>query len=126
MALMDAVDAVRAQLWAGRGGELLGPIAYLDTDGPIAPTRGEHKAGMDIWSSKGIWGYAPLIGSRANTKDVLSLVNRRGDAPSHHGAAQWMDRAVDLVAPHPPRVCLRRGHRLRADRTRAPVGRAGA
>jgi hypothetical protein len=106
VALMDVINAVRPRLWAGRGAELLGPIAYIDTDGTIAATCGQHKAGMDM-SYKGIWGYAPLIVSLANTKEVLYLVNRPGNAPSHHGAAAWIDRAIDLVAPHAPRVCLR-------------------
>jgi hypothetical protein len=75
-------------------------------DGTIAGTCGEHKAGMDI-SYKGIWGYAPLIVSLANTKEVLYLVNRPGNAPSHQGAATWIDKAIDLVAPHAERVCLR-------------------
>ena len=104
--LMEAINTVRPRLWTGRGRELLGPIAYLDADGTIAPTHGEHKHGMDI-SYKGIWGYAPLIVSLANTREVLYLVNRPGNAPSHAGAAQWIDKAIDLVAPHAERVCLR-------------------
>jgi len=48
VALMEAINAVRPQLWAGRGRDLLGPIAYIDADGTIAGTCGEHKAGMDI------------------------------------------------------------------------------
>ena len=104
--LMEAINAVRPKLWAGRGRDLLGPVAYLDADGTIAPTCGQHKAGMDI-SYKGIWGYAPLIVSLANTKEVLYLVNRPGNAPSHAGAADWIDKAIDLVAPHAERVCLR-------------------
>jgi Transposase DDE domain group 1 len=104
--LMDAVNTVRPALWAGRGAELLGPVAYIDSDGTIAPTCGEHKAGMDM-SYKGIWGYAPLIVSLANTKEVLFLVNRSGNAPSHCGAAAWIDKAIELVLPHAERVCLR-------------------
>ena len=105
-ALMEAINAVRPQLWAGRGRELLGPVAYIDVDGTIAPTTGAHKAGMDM-SYKGIWGYAPLLVSLANTKEVLYLVNRPGNAPSHKGCAPWIDRAIDLVAPHAERVCVR-------------------
>ncbi len=106
LALMEAINAVRSRLWAGRGRDLLSPIAYIDVDGTIAPTNGQRKAGMDI-SYKGIWGYAPLIVSLANTKEVLYLVNRPGNAPSHQGAAEWIDRAIELVSPHAPRVCLR-------------------
>ena len=106
LALMEAVNSVRPKLWAGRGADLLGPVAYVDTDGTIAGTYGEHKAGMDM-SYKGIWGYAPLIVSLANTKEVLYLVNRPGNAASQRGAAQWIGRAIDLVTPHAERVCLR-------------------
>ncbi len=105
-ALLEAINAVRPKLWAGRGKDLLGPIAYLDVDGTIAPTTGQRKQGMDM-SYKGIWGYAPLIVSLANTREVLYLVNRPGNAPSHQNAAEWIDKAIDLVAPHTPRVCLR-------------------
>ena len=103
---MDAINSVRPKLWGGRGRELLGPVAFIDTDGTIAATCGEHKAGMDM-SYKGIWGYAPLIVSLANTKEVLYLVNRPGNQPSHCGAANWIDKAIDLVLPHAQRVCLR-------------------
>jgi hypothetical protein len=105
-ALMEAVNTVRAKVWTRRGRDLLGPVAYIDIDGTIAPTNGRRKQGMDM-SYKGIWGYAPLIVSLANTKEVLYLVNRSGNAPSHAGAAGWIDKAIDLVAPHAPRVCLR-------------------
>ena len=104
--LMEAINAVRPKLWRGRGKDLLGPIAYLDADGTIAPTYGECKAGMDI-SYKGIWGYGPLILSLANTKEVLYVVNRPGNVPSHTDAACWIDKAIELVKPHAPRVCLR-------------------
>jgi hypothetical protein len=104
--LMECINEVRPKLWRGRGRQLLGPIAYLDTDGTIVETYGEQKNGMDI-SYKGVWGYAPLIITLANTKEVLYVVNRSGNATSHQGAAGWIDRAIDHVAPHAERVCLR-------------------
>jgi hypothetical protein len=106
IALMDAVSSVRPQLWRGRGRNLLGPVAYIDVDGTIVPTTGAYKQGMDI-SYKGIWGYAPLLVTLANTREVLFLVNRPGNAPSHQDAAGWIDKAIDLVTPYAPRVCVR-------------------
>jgi hypothetical protein len=44
--------------------------------------------------------------SLAGTRGVLYVVNRPGNAPSHQGAAEWIDKAIDLVAPHASRVCL--------------------
>ena len=106
LTLMESINTVRSKLWTGRGADRLWPIAYLDIDGTIASTYGECKAGMDI-SYKGIWGYAPLILSLANTKEVLYLVNRPGNAPSHQGAADWIDKALAHLLPHTPRVCMR-------------------
>lgn len=104
--LMEAINSVRPKLWRSRGQDLLGPMTYIDADGTHAPTHGVKKAGMDI-SYKGIWGYAPLIISVANTKEVLFVVNRPGNVPSHTGAARWIDRAIEIVIPHSPRICLR-------------------
>jgi hypothetical protein len=104
--LMESINAVRPKLWRGRGAELLGPITYMDIDGTIAPTGGKFKEGMDI-SYKGIWGYAPLIVSVANTKEVLYVVNRPGNAPSHKGAAEWINKGLELLAPHTARICMR-------------------
>lgn len=106
VALMDAVNTVRPQLWTGRAADLLGEVTYLDADGTIVPTTGQLKQGMDI-SYKGIWGYAPLLITLANTREVLYLVNRPGNAPSHLDAAGWIDKAIALVTPHAKRVCLR-------------------
>jgi hypothetical protein len=104
--LMEAINSVRPKLWTGRAADLLGEVAYLDVDGTIVPTTGQLKQGMDI-SYKGIWGYAPLLITLANTREVLYLVNRPGNAPSHTDAAGWIDKAIALVAPHTKRVCVR-------------------
>jgi Transposase DDE domain group 1 len=106
VALMDAINSVRPRLWQGRGADLLGEVCYLDVDGTIVATTGELKQGMDI-SYKGIWGYAPLLITLANTREVLYLVNRSGNAPSHADAATWIDKAIALVAPYAKRVCVR-------------------
>ena len=106
VALMDAINSIRPALWRGRGADLVGEVVYLDADGTIVPTTGECKQGMNI-SYKGIWGYAPLLITLANTREVLYLVNRPGNAPSHLDAATWIDKAIALVRPYAKRVCLR-------------------
>lgn len=105
LSLMEAINEARQRVWRKQPKKLLSR-AILDIDGTIAPTLGQCKAGMDI-SYKGIWGYAPLIVSLANTKEVLFLVNRPGNAPSHDGAGPWIDRAIKLVQSHASQVHLR-------------------
>lgn len=71
-------------------------LALIDVDGTIAPTTGECKEGMGL-SYKGEWGYAPLIVSLANTREVLFAVNRPGNAVSHAKAHPYLASAIDLV-----------------------------
>jgi len=105
MDLMDAINAARQRVWNQQPEGFLAR-AVIDVDGTIAGTLGECKGGMDI-SYKGIWGYAPLIVSLANTQEVLYLINRPGNAASHDGAGPWIDRAIALVQPTAGQVHLR-------------------
>lgn len=105
LALMEAINAARQRVWREQPENFL-EEAVIDVDGTIAGTLGECKQGMRM-SYKGIWGYAPLITSLANTKEVLYLVNRPGNAASHQGSAEWIDRSIDLVKPHAKSIFVR-------------------
>ena len=103
--LLEITNTVRQGVWRQQPGDFLRE-ALIDTDGTIARTFGECKGGMAL-SYKGIWGYAPLVVSLANTNEVLYLVNRPGNVVSHEGCVPWIDRAIKLVAPHAGQITLR-------------------
>ena len=103
--LMEIINTVRERVWEQQPKGFLDD-AIIDVDGTIAGTYGECKEGMSL-SYKGIWGYSPLIISLANTKEVLNLVNRPGNAVSHEGCVPWLDRAIELVGRHAGRITLR-------------------
>jgi hypothetical protein len=106
--LIDIVNDVRKGVWARQPASFFDQ-ALIDMDGTLVPTAAECKAGIDI-AYNGTWGYHPLVVSLANTGEVLSVVNRPGNRPSHDGAAAEVDRAL--------RVCLEGGFRsvlLRGD-----------
>src|SRR6266849_7854228 len=105
VALAECINRARLAVWKVQPEGFL-KEAFIDVDGTIAQTYGECKEGMDI-SYKGIWGYAPLIVSLANTKEVLYLVNRPGNAVSHSGSVEWIDRAVELVGQVAGSVTIR-------------------
>ena len=104
-ALQETINETRAKVWALQDSSF-GKEAIIDVDGTIAGTTGECKEGMDI-AYNGIWGYAPLIVTLANTNEVLYLVNRPGSRPSSDGAAEWLDLAIDRVTPVFKKVWLR-------------------
>jgi len=106
--LQDTYDQVRLRVWAAQPPEFFAQ-AIVDFDGHLVETTGECKEGMDI-AYDGTWGYHPLLVSLANTGEVLRIVNRSGNRPSHEHAAAEADRAIAL--------CLRGGFRqvlLRGD-----------
>jgi hypothetical protein len=108
LTLLDIFDDARINVWARQAAPFF-EQATIDMDGTLVGTTGECKHGMDI-AHDGTWGYHPLVLSLANTGEVLGLVNRSGNRPSHEGAAAQVDRALA--------VCFRGGFRkvlLRGD-----------
>jgi len=103
--LMEAINTTRQRMWKKQPRGFLSQ-AFIDIDGTMAPTLGQCKGGMAL-SYKGIWGYAPLIISLANTREVLYLVNRPGNVVSHEGCVPWIERAIELVRLHAGEITLR-------------------
>jgi Transposase DDE domain group 1 len=106
--LQDIFDDVRIGVWQRQPATFF-ELAILDVDGTLTETSGNCKQGMDI-AYDGTWGYHPLVVSLANTREVLRLLNRSGNRPSHEGAAEALDRAMA--------TCFRGGFRkvlLRGD-----------
>jgi hypothetical protein len=106
--LQDVIHQTRLKAWAEQPADFF-TLACIDMDGSLVETTGQCKHGMDI-AYDGTWGYHPLVLTLANTGEVLTIVNRSGNRPSHEGAAAEVDRCLE--------VCFRGGFRkvlLRGD-----------
>lgn len=108
MLLMEAVNDVREIVWQKKAA--VDPAffdeAIIEVDGSITETLGECKGGMDM-SYKGIWGYAPLVVTLANTREPLYIINRPGNVTSSRDAALWIERAIRRVAKFFKKVTVR-------------------
>jgi Transposase DDE domain group 1 len=106
--LQDIYDDARIGVWKQQPAAFF-EQAVIDADGTLVATDAQCKDGVDI-AYEGTWGYHPLIVTLANTGEVLRIVNRPGNRPSHEGAAAALDRAAA--------TCFRGGFRkvlLRGD-----------
>jgi hypothetical protein len=102
---MSVKNTIRKKIWEKQPTSFK-KMAIINVDGTISETYGECKQGMDI-SYNGKWGYAPLIISLASTREVLYVVNRSGNAPSHLDSANWLDKTLDLVSDSFEKVYIR-------------------
>ncbi len=84
----------RLKAWARRPAEFFA-CARIDADGTLVETSAECKQGVDL-SYKDLWGYHPLVLTLANPGEVLRLVNRSGNRPSHEGAAALFDESIAM------------------------------
>jgi hypothetical protein len=103
----DICNDTRLQAWADQPADFFAQ-ARIDLDGTLVGTHGQCKQGIDI-AYNGTWGYHPLVVSLANTGEVLSILNRPGNRPSHEGAAAEVDRAIQLCRSAGFRQVLLRG-----------------
>ena len=122
--LQDVFDQTRLKVWNQQPSDFFDE-AVLDIDGTLVATGAGCKQGIDI-AYDGTWGYHPLIVSLANTGEVLSIVNRPGNRPSHEGAAEQLDLAILLCRQAGFRTHLPpRRHRLHPDQATRRLGRRG-
>ena len=104
--LQDVFDQIRVKVWKQQPSDFFNE-AVLDADGSLVATAAGCKQGIGI-AYDGTWSYHPLIITLANTGEVLSIVNRPGNRPSHEGAAEQLDLAILLCRDAGfRRVCLR-------------------
>ena len=92
--LQGVFDQIRLKVWKLQPRDFFDE-AVIDADGTLVETGARCKQGVDI-AYDGTWGYHPLIVSLANTGEVLSIVNRSGNRPSHEGAAEKLHSAILL------------------------------
>ena len=107
-ALQEALHEPRLKVWQQQPDSFF-DLAVIEADGTMVETCGEKKQGLGM-NHKGQWGYHPLVMTLAGTREVLYLLNRSGNRPSHENAAVDFDRAIAL--------CRRAGFRtirLRGD-----------
>jgi hypothetical protein len=92
--LQDVFDQTRLKVWREQPSDFCDE-AVLDVDGTLVATGACCKQGVAI-AYKGLWGYHPLIISLAHTGEVIRIVNRPGNRPSHADAAEPLDLAILL------------------------------
>jgi len=105
--LQNAFDEARINVWKQHPDSFFNQ-AIIDMDGSLVETTGECKVGMEI-AYEGTWGYHPLLVSLANTGEVLRVLNRSGNRPSHEGAAAECDSAMQTCRKAGFRSFLLRG-----------------
>jgi Transposase DDE domain group 1 len=105
--LQECFNSVRQRVWKQQADDFF-ELATIDMDGSLVETTGQCKQGMNI-AYNGTWGYHPLLLTLANTGEVLWLVNRSGNRPSHEGAAAAVDRVVEVCRQGGFRQVLLRG-----------------
>jgi len=107
-ALQEAYDDARKQVWSEQPKKFFAK-ARIEADGTLVATDAECKEGIGYCAYKRVWGYHPLVVTLANTGEVLRLLNRGGNRPSHEGAAPLLDECIALCREAGFKSILMRG-----------------
>ncbi len=97
--LQEKFNEARKKVWSLQD-ESFRKEAVIDVDGTIAETMGECKDGIGI-AYNGVWGYAPLIVTLANTNEVLYLINRPGNRPFEFDASYIAEIMEQVILEYP-------------------------
>jgi hypothetical protein len=85
-------ETLLARAWSAGAGPGAEPMT-IDMDSTICPVHGDDKEGAAFGYTK-VLGYHPLLGTRADTGEVLHLRFRRGSAGSGRGAERFVRELV--------------------------------
>ncbi len=91
--VMQGINQARQLVWKQQEDSFF-DCATIEADGTLVETFGEKKEGIGM-NYKGQWGYHPLVISLAETQEVMYLVNRQGNRPSHEGSSIFFDLAIE-------------------------------
>ena len=100
------LDVALARAWDAGAGPGDGPLV-IDLDSFIGEVHGYDKQGRRVGIH--IYGYRPIIATRADTDEVLHIRCRKGSANTHRGAERFVDELLARVhrAGHSGEIVLR-------------------
>ncbi len=88
-------EAMLTRAWSLGAGPGAEPMT-IDLDSTICPVHGDHKQGAAFGYTH-VLGYHPLVGTRADTGEVLHVRFRTGSAGSGRGAERFVRELVGRV-----------------------------
>jgi hypothetical protein len=101
------LDVALARAWEAGAGPGDAPLV-MDLDSFIGEVHGYQKQGAGYGYTR-VFGYHPLIVTRADTGEVLHIRNRKGSANTQRGAERFVEELLARVrrAGHTGRIVLR-------------------
>jgi hypothetical protein len=85
-------ETLLTRAWSAGAGPSAKPMT-IDMDSTICPVHGSAKSGAAFGYTK-VLGYHPLLGTRADTGEVLHIRFRKGSAGSGRGAERFVRELV--------------------------------